>query len=63
MICPLCNKTEMVKIWYGYPTLRELILSREDKLVLGGTTSKKYTHYCHSCQETYPEIEVDDSDF
>jgi hypothetical protein len=48
----------MVPIWYGVPGIDEIMLSREDKLVLGGTKEKQYTHYCHQCQETYPVIEV-----
>lgn len=35
------------------------MLSRDEKLVLGGPAVKKYTHYCNACQETYPMIEVD----
>lgn len=58
MICPICNQQEMVPIWYGHPTLQEIILSRDDKIVLGGPTVKEYTHYCHKCQETYPFIEI-----
>lgn len=48
----------MVPIWYGYPTIDEIMLAREDKIVLGGPVVKEYTHYCHYCQETYPFIEV-----
>jgi len=58
MICPLCSQAMMVPIWYGVPGIDEIMLSREDKLVLGGTKEKPYTHYCHQCQETYPVIEV-----
>jgi hypothetical protein len=58
MICPICNEYEMVAIWYGNPGIEEIMLAREDRLVLGGATVKEYTHYCHYCQETYPIIEV-----
>jgi hypothetical protein len=47
----------MVPIWYGYPTLDDVILSRANKIVLGGPKQKDYTHYCNSCQETYPAPE------
>ena len=47
----------MVPVWYGEPGLEEIILSREDKLVLGGPIVKDYTHFCHYCQMTYPEQE------
>ena len=57
MICPLCNSKDMVPIWYGYPTLDDVILSRANKIVLGGPKQKDYTHYCNSCQETYPAPE------
>ena len=58
MICPLCNQAMMVPIVYGYPTFDLIEEARLDKIVLGGTTIKEYTHYCHECQETYPIIEV-----
>jgi hypothetical protein len=48
----------MVPIWYGTPGIDEIMLAREDKIVLGGPESKEYTHFCHECQETYPVIEV-----
>lgn len=48
----------MVPIWYGHPTIDEIMLAREDKIVLGGPVVKEYTHYCHYCQETYPFIET-----
>lgn len=58
MICRLCNSSEMVPIWYGNPTLKEIMLSRDDKIVLGGPVEKEYTHYCLKCQETHPLIEI-----
>lgn len=58
MNCPLCNSLEMVPIWYGYPTMDDIALSRANKVVLGGPNVKEYTHYCLSCQETYPLIEI-----
>lgn len=57
MICPICNQAAMSPIWYGKPTIDEIMLAREDKIVLGGPTVKEYTHYCHECQETYPMIQ------
>jgi hypothetical protein len=54
MICPLCSQAMMVPIWYGHPGIDEIMLSREDKIVLGGPEVKEYTHFCHECQETYP---------
>jgi hypothetical protein len=54
MICPNCNEFEMAPIWYGRPGIDEIMLAREDKLVLGGPYEKQYTHYCHYCQITYP---------
>lgn len=57
MICPLCNTSEMSPIWYGIPTIDEIMLSREDKIVLGGPVVKEFSHYCHECQETYPVIQ------
>jgi hypothetical protein len=49
----------MAPIIYGYPTPDLINLSKLDQVVLGGTTIKEYTHYCHKCQETYPFIEVE----
>lgn len=57
MICPLCNQAMMVPIIYGYPTQHLVEQARLDKIVLGGTVFKEYTHFCHNCQTTYPEIE------
>jgi hypothetical protein len=48
----------MVPVWYGHPTLKEIMLSRDDKIALGGPVEKEYSHFCLSCQETYPLIEI-----
>ena len=58
MICPLCSQAMMVPIWYGTPGIDEIMLAREDKIVLGGKDKKEYTHFCHECQETYPVIQA-----
>ncbi len=58
MICPICEQENMVPIWYGHPTLKEIILARDEKIVLGGPKEKEYSHYCNKCQETFPFIEV-----
>lgn len=57
MICSNCNQTMMVPIWYGTPTIDEIMLARADEIVLGGPEIKPYTHFCHYCQMTYPENE------
>lgn len=57
MICNNCNQAMLVPIWYGRPTIDEIMLAREDKIVLGGPELKPYTHFCHECQETFPELE------
>ncbi len=57
MICPLCNQAEMVPIIYGEPTTELVEEARMDRVALGGTTVKEYTHFCHFCQETYPYSE------
>ena len=57
MNCLTCN-TLMAPIWYGLPTWGEIELAKMDKIVLGGPVEKEFTHYCHTCQETYPFIEV-----
>ena len=57
MICPLCSQATMVPIIYGYPTPELIEDARMDILVLGGPDLKPYTHFCHLCQETYPEPE------
>jgi hypothetical protein len=48
----------MVPVWYGHPTLKEIMLSRDDKIALGGPVEKEYSHFCLSCQEAYPLIEI-----
>ena len=45
----------MVPIIYGYPTEDLIEEARMDRIVLGGTKVKDYTHFCHNCQEVYPE--------
>jgi hypothetical protein len=47
----------MVPIIYGYPTPDLVEQARLDKVVLGGTKFKEYTHFCHNCQATYPQLE------
>lgn len=54
MTCPNCNQGQLVPIIYGYPTADLIEQSKLDKIVLGGTVFKEYTHYCHECQDTYP---------
>ena len=58
MICPTCNDFEMVPIWYGSPSIDDIMLARDDKIVLGGPVEKEYTHYCNFCNQTYPAIET-----
>ena len=58
MICPICTQATMAPIWYGNPTIDEIMLAREDKIVLGGPYQKEFTHFCHDCQETYPFAEA-----
>lgn len=53
MLCSLCSR-DLVPIWYGYPSLREILLAQQDKLVLGGPDEKVYTSFCVNCQVTYP---------
>lgn len=51
MVCPICNKYEVVPIWYGNPTVSEIFLAREDKIVLGGPIEQEYNYFCLYCQE------------
>jgi RNA polymerase subunit RPABC4/transcription elongation factor Spt4 len=57
MICSICNKTNLVEVWYGYPTPEILDLARLDMIALGGPITKPYTHFCTYCQETHPAQE------
>jgi hypothetical protein len=57
MICNECNQEDMVEIWYGVPSIVEIMLAREDKVVLGGVYAKPFTHFCNACQNTYPAHE------
>jgi hypothetical protein len=47
----------MVPIIYGHPTPELVEEARMDNVVLGGPSIKPYTHFCHFCQQTYPEAE------
>jgi hypothetical protein len=48
----------MAPIVYGLPTASLIEDAKMDRIVLGGTAIKSYTHFCHFCQETYPEREI-----
>lgn len=56
--CPDCND-ELVNIIYGYPTPKLIDLAKTDNIVLGGMPRKEIrpTHYCHTCQESFPKLE------
>jgi hypothetical protein len=58
MICPICNSESLVPIIYGLPTNELIEQAKQDRIVLGGTMYKEYTHYCQECQETYPFMET-----
>jgi len=47
----------MLPIWYGKPGIDEIMLARDDEIVLGGPVAKPFTHFCPSCQETFPGSE------
>jgi len=47
----------MVPIIYGQPTPELIEDAQMDRVVLGGPNIKEYTHFCHLCQDTYPESE------
>lgn len=44
----------LLPIWYGNPTITEILLAQADQIVLGGPIEKPYTHFCTFCQITYP---------
>lgn len=59
MKCPHCNEP-MVAIVYGFPSMEMIERAKRDEIVLGGMPKPfdfKPTHYCHGCQEQYPESE------
>ena len=56
--CPLCNG-ELVNVIYGYPTPQLIEMAKADGIVLGGMPKGfRPTHYCHDCQEQFPQVEV-----
>ncbi len=57
MICSQCNYDTLIPIWYGTPTVTEILLAQADQIVLGGPVEKPYTHFCGFCQVTYPARE------
>lgn len=59
--CPLCN-VDMAPVIYGYPTPEMIDLSRNEMIALGGTGMKLHTHYCYSCNEVFPPLEIDEID-
>ncbi len=55
--CPTCDG-DLVNVIYGYPTPKLIDMAKTDDVVLGGTpTGFRPTHYCHSCQEQFPQAE------
>jgi hypothetical protein len=47
---------DLVNVIYGYPTPKLIDMAKTDDVVLGGTpTGFRPTHYCHSCQEQFPQ--------
>ena len=56
--CPICGNGEMAPILYGYPTPKWIDLAKLEKIALGGPNDVGYTHYCYSCNETYPQENV-----
>lgn len=50
----------MVPVVYGFPTPEMIEQSKNDVIVLGGNPRAmdfRPTHYCHYCQEQYPQSE------
>jgi hypothetical protein len=61
--CTLCNG-ELVNIIYGYPTPKLIEMAKTDGIVLGGTPKGfRPTHYCHACQEQFPQNDPAYPDF
>ena len=57
--CPICSG-DLVNIIYGYPTPKLIEMAKTEDIVLGGMPKNEFrpTHYCHSCQEQFPQIDV-----
>ncbi len=61
--CPLCSG-ELVNVIYGYPTPKLIEMAKTDGIVLGGMPKGfRPTHYCHSCQEQFPQNDPAYPDF
>lgn len=61
--CPIC-KGDLVNIIYGYPTPELIKMAKTDDIVLGGMLKGfRPTHYCHACQEQFPQVEIAFSDY
>ena len=56
--CPACGSNKMAPILYGYPTPKWIDMAKLEQVALGGLSNVGYTHYCYSCNETYPQDNV-----
>jgi hypothetical protein len=55
--CTFCGNDNMAEIKYGYPTPVMIERARQELIALGGIKDVGYTHYCYSCNETFPPTE------
>jgi hypothetical protein len=55
--CTFCGNDNMAEIKYGYPTPIMIERAKQEIIALGGIKDVGYTHYCYSCNETFPPTE------
>lgn len=52
--CTICGNENMAEIKYGFPTPTMIERAKLEIIALGGLNDNGYSHYCYSCNETFP---------
>jgi len=55
--CTLCGNENMAEVKYGFPTPVMIERAKQEIIALGGLNDYGVTHYCYSCNETFPASE------
>jgi hypothetical protein len=56
--CLFCGNEKLAEIKYGYPTPIMIDRARKEEIALGGLNNVGFTHYCYSCNEVYPTLDI-----
>lgn len=55
--CAFCGNENMAEVKYGFPTPVMIERAKQELIALGGLYNHGITHYCYSCNETFPPTE------